>query len=69
MMDRNAEAEAEGAFQKAADKVKDAARGLADNVGTTSSATNNERSELVAKAPGSALPTAGDLSASRWARS
>jgi hypothetical protein len=69
MMDRNAEAEAECAFQKAAGKVKDAARGLADNVGTASSGPNNEDSELVAKAPRSAPSTAGDFSASRWARS
>ena len=55
MVDRNTSTEAEGALQNAADKVKDAARGMADNVATASSAAYDEGSELVAKAPGSAL--------------
>src|SRR5688500_12379444 len=59
MMDRNTSTEAEGALQNAADKVKDAARGMADNVATASSAAYDEGSELVAKAPGSALLLAG----------
>jgi hypothetical protein len=61
MFDRNAGTEAEGALQKAADKVKDAARGLADDVGTASSAAYDEGSELIARAPGSALLAAGLL--------
>ena len=59
MVDRNTSTEAEGALQNAADKVKDAARGMADNVATASSAAYDEGSELVAKAPGSALLLAG----------
>ena len=59
MVDRNTSTEAEGALQNAADKVKDAARGMADSVATASSAAYDEGSELVAKAPGSALLLAG----------
>ena len=59
MVDRNTSTEAEGALQNAADKVKDAARGMADNVATASSAAYDEGSELVGKAPGSALLLAG----------
>ncbi|MDR6305337.1 ElaB/YqjD/DUF883 family membrane-anchored ribosome-binding protein [Nitrobacter vulgaris] len=59
MMDRNASTEAEGAIQNAAGQVKDAARSVADNVATASSAAYDEGSELVAKAPGSALLLAG----------
>ena len=59
MVDRNTSTEAEGALQNAAGKVKDAARGMADNVATASSAAYDEGSELVAKAPGSALLLAG----------
>ncbi len=59
MVDRNTSTEAEGALQNAADKVKDAARGMADNVATASSAAYDEGSELVVKAPGSALLLAG----------
>ena len=59
MVDRNTSTEAEGALQNAADKVKDAARGMAGNVATASSAAYDEGSELVAKAPGSALLLAG----------
>jgi ElaB/YqjD/DUF883 family membrane-anchored ribosome-binding protein len=59
MMEHNAGAEAERAIQNAADKVKDAAQGMADNVATASSAAYDEGSELVAKAPGSALLAAG----------
>jgi ElaB/YqjD/DUF883 family membrane-anchored ribosome-binding protein len=59
MMDRNAGTEAEGAIQNVAGQVKDAARGMADNVATASSAAYDEGSELVAKAPGSALLMAG----------
>ena len=59
MVDRNTSTEAEGALQNAADKVKDAARGMADNVATASSAAYDEGSELVGKAPRSALLLAG----------
>ena len=59
MMDRNASTEAEGAIRNAAGQVKDAARSVADNVATASSAAYDEGSELVAKAPGSALLLAG----------
>ena len=59
MVDRNTSTEAEGTLQNAADKVKDAARGMAGNVATASSAAYDEGSELVAKAPGSALLLAG----------
>jgi hypothetical protein len=59
MFDRNAGTEVEGALQNAASKVKDAARGLADDVGTASSAVYDEGSEFIARAPGSALLAAG----------
>jgi ElaB/YqjD/DUF883 family membrane-anchored ribosome-binding protein len=59
MMDRNAGTEAEGAIQNVAGQVKDAARSLADNVTTASSATYDQGSELVTKTPGSALLMAG----------
>lgn len=59
MMDRNVGKEAEGAIQNAASQVKDAARSVADNVATASSAAYDEGSELVTKAPGSALLFAG----------
>lgn len=59
MVDRNAGTEAEDALQTAAGQVKDAARSMADNVTTASSAAYDQGSELVAKAPGSALIMAG----------
>jgi hypothetical protein len=59
MFDRNAGTEAEGALQNAAEKVKDAARGFADDVDSASSAAYDEGSELVASAPRSALLAAG----------
>ena len=59
MMDRNAGTEAEGAIQNVAGQVEDAARSLADNVANAGSAAYDQGSELVAKAPGSALLTAG----------
>jgi hypothetical protein len=62
MFDRNAGTGAEAALLNAADKVKDSARGLADDVGTAaSSAAYDEGSALVARAPGSALLAAGLL--------
>lgn len=57
MVDRKAEAES--ALENAAGQVKDAARGMADNVANASSAAYDQGSELVAKAPGSALLMAG----------
>lgn len=59
MVDRNVGTESEGTLHDAADQVKDAARGIADNVTNASSAAYDQGSELVAKAPGSALLTAG----------
>lgn len=61
MFDRNAGTGAEAALLNAADKVKDSARGLADDVGTTASSAAYEGSALVARAPGSALLAAGLL--------
>jgi hypothetical protein len=61
MFERNAGTGAEGALLNVADKVKDAARVLADDVGTASSAARDEGSALVARAPGSALLAAGFL--------
>jgi ElaB/YqjD/DUF883 family membrane-anchored ribosome-binding protein len=57
MVDRKAEAES--VLENAAGQVKDAARGMADNVANASSAAYGQGSELVAKAPGSALLMAG----------
>lgn len=59
MVDRNTGAEAEGALQNAADQVKDVTREMADRVANAGSAAYDQGSELVAKAPGSALLTAG----------
>ena len=59
MVDRNVGTEAEGALQNAAGQVKDAARGLADNLSNASSAAYDQGSEFVARAPGSALLMAG----------
>jgi ElaB/YqjD/DUF883 family membrane-anchored ribosome-binding protein len=57
MMDRYAGTE--GAIQNVAGQVEDAARSLADNVANASSAAYDQGSELVTKAPGSALLMAG----------
>lgn len=57
MVDRKAEAES--ALESTAGQVKDAARGMADNVANASSAVYDQGSELVARAPGSALLMAG----------
>lgn len=57
MVDRKAEAES--ALENAAGQVKDAARDMADNVANASSAAYDQGSDLVARAPGSALLMAG----------
>ena len=59
MADFKGGTEIEGALHNAADQVKDAARGMADNLANAGSAAYDQGSELVAKSPGSALLMAG----------
>jgi ElaB/YqjD/DUF883 family membrane-anchored ribosome-binding protein len=59
MADSNSGAETDSAFQNAADQVKDAARGVADNLANAGSAAYDQGSEIVARSPGSALLMAG----------
>lgn len=55
MVDQDAGKETEGALQHAADQVRDVTREMADRVVNAGSAAHDQGSELVAKAPGSAL--------------
>lgn len=59
MVDRNAGTDVGSALQSAAEQVKDAAQGMADNLANAGSAAYDQGSELVAKAPGGALLLAG----------
>jgi ElaB/YqjD/DUF883 family membrane-anchored ribosome-binding protein len=59
MADSNSGAETDSALQNAADQVKDAARGVADNLANAGSAAYDQGSEIVARSPGSALIMAG----------